>query len=212
MIQYRRIGALVLGLWLGASIAADIAVTQNFITVDRFLNGPGSARAEAQINQIGRDTERAILRRNAGEENNWIFLNWERVELIVGPLLFILLLLGAKPSRLELSLCAAMVVIVVGQHFFLDSRIADLGRRIDGLPPGNPAVSAFWTLHGIYSGLEILKLAVAVAFAISLATGQKLRRERAAPETAPEAPETRSMRKRRRDESLRRLPQRRPGA
>ena len=100
MIQFRRLAALVLGAWLGASILADIAVTQNFQAVDRFLQVPGNANTSAALNRIGRDQARMILRRNAGEENNWIFLNWERVEMALGGLLFLILLFGGRPQKL----------------------------------------------------------------------------------------------------------------
>ena len=76
-------------------------MTQNFQTVDRFLETPGSVTTSAQLNQIGRTEERFILRRNAGEENNWIFLNWERVELALGGALFLLLLFGSRPQKLN---------------------------------------------------------------------------------------------------------------
>ena len=83
--------------------------------------------ASAALNAVGRDEERFILRRNAGEENNWIFLNWERVELALGGLLFLLLLFGEKPQKLLLVLCAAMFLIVAGEHFLLTPLIIDLG-------------------------------------------------------------------------------------
>ncbi len=173
MIQFRRLAALLLGAWLGASVLTDVAVTQNFQTVDRFLQQPGSVSASAALNAIGRDRERFILRRNAGEENNWIFMNWERVELGLGGLLFLLLLFGDKPQRLLLALGAAMFLIVAAEHFLLTPLIVDLGRRVDDLPATDPDSKKFWMLHGIYSGLDILKMLVAVAFAVRLAIRRK---------------------------------------
>src|ERR1700691_898625 len=124
----------MIGAWLGAGILADVAVTQNFQAVDRFLQAPGSVSASVALNTVGRDKERFILRRNAGEENNWIFLNWERVELALGGLLFLLLVFGERPQKLLLALCAAMFLIVAAEHFFLTPVIADLGRKVDDLP------------------------------------------------------------------------------
>jgi hypothetical protein len=173
VIQYRRLAALLLGAWLGASVLTDVAVTQNFQTVDRFLQTPGSVSASAALGAIGRDRERFILRRNAGEENNWIFVNWERVELALGGLLFLLLLFGDKPQRLLLALCVAMFLIVAAEHFLLTPQIVDLGRRVDDLPATDPDRKKFWMLHGIYSGLDILKMLVAVAFAVRLAIRRK---------------------------------------
>ncbi len=168
MIQFRRFSALLLGVWLGASILSDLAVTQNFQTVDRFLDSPGNEPTAKQIAVIGRAPARVLLRRNAGEENNWIFSNWELTELGLGALLLLTLLGGRGSNKLVLGLCAGMIAIVAAEHFLLTPQIVDLGRRIDDLPPNDPAVSKFWTLHGFYSGLDILKLLVAAFLGWSL--------------------------------------------
>lgn len=173
MIQYRRLAALVLGTWLGAGVFADVAVTQNFQTVDRFLVQPGSAVIAAELNKSGRERERSILRRNAGEENNTIFENWERVELVIGCALFALLLYGARPQLPLLSGAALMLVIVTAQHFFVSPEITALGRKLADLPADDPLVARFWTLHGLYSGSEILKLLVGMALAARLAFRRK---------------------------------------
>ena len=168
MIQYRRLAALLLGIWLGASILADIAVTQNFRAVDRFLKTPGNVSTSVALDRAGRDQTRVILRRNAGEENNWIFLNWERVEIALGGSLFLLLLFGDRPQMLSLALCLGMLLIVMAEHFLFDPMITDLGRRVDDLPPNDPEVGKFWMLHAFYSGLDILKMLVGFGFAARL--------------------------------------------
>lgn len=173
MIQYRRLAALLIGAWLGAGILADVAVTQNFQAVDRFLQTPGSVSASAALNTVGRDKERYILRRNAAEENNWIFLNWERVELALGGLLFLLLLFGERPQKFLIVLCGAMFLIVVAEHFYLTPLITDLGRRVEDLPATDPDVKTFWVLHGFYSGFDILKILLGLAFALRLAIRRK---------------------------------------
>jgi hypothetical protein len=173
VIQYRRLSALLLGAWLGASVLADVAVTQNFQTVDRFLAAPGDPATSLQLNAIGRDRERVILRRNAAEENNWIFTNWERVQFVLGGGLFLLFLFGDRPQRLLLGAALSLLVIVAAEHFVLTPRIVDLGRIIDGLAPADPQYKTFWTLHGFYSGLDILKMLIAFAVAVRLTVRRK---------------------------------------
>jgi hypothetical protein len=168
VIQFRRLAALLLGAWLGGGILTDVAVTQNFNTIDSFLQTPGNIAASAELNKIGRDQERLLLRRNAGEENTWIFINWERIEVVIGGLLFLVLLFGGTPQKLLLGLCLGMVAIVAVQHFFLVSPIADLGRRVDYLPATDPESVKFWRLHAVYSGLEIAKTLLGFAFAARL--------------------------------------------
>jgi hypothetical protein len=165
--QIQRLAVLVLGLWLGAGIFADIAVTRNFNTVERFLANPGNASTASEIDAIGRERERDILRRNAAEENNSIFHDWERAELAIGAVLILLLALE-RAATIDLTIAAAMIAIVAVQAFALSSRIAELGRLIPSMPPGDPAVAHFWTMHGIYSGSEILKLLFGFALSLRL--------------------------------------------
>lgn len=165
VVQIRSLCALIIGVWLGAGILADVAVTQNFQAVDRFLAGH-SAQETA--------LERPLLRRNAAEENAWIFTNWERAELVLGVGLLFCLLREGHSRRLA-ALCLAMVAMVAAEHFFLTDAIIELGRRVDDLAPTDPAVQHFWILHGIYSGLDLLKLAVGFGLAVSLTYERKAR-------------------------------------
>jgi hypothetical protein len=173
VIQYRRLSALVLGAWLGASVITDVAVTQNFQAVDRFLEAPGDPVTSARLNAIGRAQERLILRRNAAEENNWLFLNWERVEFFIGGGLFLLLLFGDRPQKLMLGLSLALILILGAEHFFLTPRITELGRTVDDLARTDPQYKTFWTLHGLYSGLDILKMLTTFAMAVNLTIRRK---------------------------------------
>jgi hypothetical protein len=177
--------AIVLGAWLGAGAFADFAVTQNFETVDRFLQEPGSNMTLAELTKIGADRVRPILRRNAGEENNHLFADWENVELLAGATLIALLFVGGMRSNLALSLAGAMLFIVAAQRVFLSPEVADLGRRIADLPASDPLNRDFWRFHNIYSGSEILKLLIGLGLAVLLAMPKK--REDAGPR--PSEPE-----------------------
>jgi hypothetical protein len=188
VIQFRRLTALLMGAWLGAGILADVAVTQNFQAVDRFLQTPGSVSASTALNAAGRDKERFILRRNAGEENNWIFLNWERVELALGGLIFLLLLFGERPQKLLIALCAGMFLIVAAEHFYLTPVITELGRRVEDLPASDPESRKFWMLHGFYAGFDILKMLLGLGFAVRLAIKRRPDRDRFVREFAASMP------------------------
>lgn len=194
MIRYSRLPAVLLGAWLGASILTDIAVTQNFQTVDRFLEAPGDRGTSAELNAIGRARERIILRRNAAEENNWIFLNWERVEFAIGAGLFLLLLFGERPRKTMLALSVVMLAIVAAEHFLLTSRITEIGRIVDFLPAADSRYKTFWTLHGLYSGLDILKMLAMFGLAAMLATRRKPDRQPFAREYATSMTSERKLR------------------
>jgi hypothetical protein len=188
VIQYRRLSALLLGAWLGASILTDVAVTQNFQAVDRFLQSPGNPATSVQLNDIGRARERVILRRNAGEENNWIFLNWERVEFVIGGGLFLLLLFGDRPQKLMLALSLLLLAIVAAEHFLLTPRITEMGRFVDELQATDPRYKTFWMLHGFYSGLDILKMLIAAVLACRLVIRRKPDKEHFARQHAATLP------------------------
>jgi len=173
VVSYRGLCSLTLGIWLGAAIFADVAVTQNFQTVDRFLSSTGQVAGTGRT--AGRTAERALLRRNAAEENAWIFENWERVELVLGAALFVFLLQDNASRKLWPGLCLAMIAMVAAEHFFLTESINELGRRIDDLPATDPLVRRFWIMHGLYSGLDLLKLAVGFGLAAGLNFQRKLR-------------------------------------
>jgi len=190
VIQYRRIAAIVLGGWLGAATFADFAVTQNFQTVDRFLRSPGSNVTAMELQKIGADRERPILRRNAGEENGFLFQGWESAELIIGAAVIGLLLLGGKRSPLVLSPAILMLAIIAAQRFYLSPEVTDLGRRIADLsaadPSGAQLDSRFWMAHGLYSGLEIFKLLLGAFLAVLLVLPHKRDLSHAGHEHEPE--------------------------
>src|SRR5579863_8381418 len=94
VIHYRSLTVCLLGVWLGASILADVAVTQNFQAVDRFLPSIG-------MDQSGRASQRILMRRNAADENAWIFLNWERAEFLIGAVLLLLVWKGVRSGKTE---------------------------------------------------------------------------------------------------------------
>lgn len=167
----------MLGGWLGAAAFADFAVTQNFQTVNRFLASPGSNVTAMELQRMGADRERPILRRNAGEENGFLFEGWETAELVIGAAVIGLLMAGGKRSGLVLAPAVLMLAIIAGQRFYLSPEVTDLGRRIADLtvadPRGPQLDSQFWTAHGIYSGLEIFKLMLGGFLAVLLVLPHK---------------------------------------
>jgi len=185
VIHFRRLCVLLLGAWFGASVVADVAVTQNFQAVDRFLASPGSDATSTQLDSIGRDRERAILRRNAAEENNWIFINWERAEFVLGAALLAVLITGhAQPRKLLLIGGAGLFAIVAAEHLLLTPRIVEMGRFVEDLPKTDDRYKTFWIFHGFYSGLDILKMVVIFLMAARLLIRHKTDPGAAIPEHA----------------------------
>jgi hypothetical protein len=172
MLRNRRLACLALGIWLGAAVAVDVLVTRNFSTVDRFLADPGSPAAVYQISQAKPQNVRFLLRRSAAEENAWIFENWEWAQIFIALVFFLLIFFGERPPKLALGLTLAMLLLVLAQRFAITPQVISLGREIADVAPADlaasPANTRFWTFHGVYSGMEILKLLLGLGLGVRL--------------------------------------------
>lgn len=157
---------------MGGSILIDFATFDNFGNIDDFLQMPGSVRTSVELNKIGRDDARLLLRRYVGEDNAALIFYWERIGAAIGVLIFFLLLFRDQPNWITMGGVLLMTAIVLGQHF-LTPEIAATGRRMDDLPANDPIRGTFGVLHGTYSTLEILKVLVGLLLAWKL-----IRRER----------------------------------
>lgn len=168
-MHFRRLASFLLGAWLMGSVFMDVVATQNFRSVDLLLADP-SLGASAQIREMGPDQARVFLRHHAAEQNRAYFELWERVQLALGLVLFLVLLFGSAPSKLSLGLCVAMFVVVLAARLLLTPEIAKLGRSTDFVldTTSSPERSRFRTFHGAYSGLELAKLGIGLTLTATL--------------------------------------------
>jgi len=166
VLQFRRLASFILGAWLAGSVLIDAVAIQNFRSVERFLDGPAPIAAQ-DIHTLGRGETRVLLRHLVAEQNRYYFEHWEWVGLGIGLCFLFLLILGSHPPKVSILLALAMVAIVLGQRVALTPQITRLGRALDFVAPNaaSPERTAFWTLHGIYSGLELLKLGIGFTIA-----------------------------------------------
>ncbi len=173
----RRLSSLLLGAWLAGSLFMWMVATQNFRSVDRLLESP-SPQASAQFDKLGRDGARTLLRYHVGEQNRWYFETWELAQFAVGALLIAAQLFGPARDRIVLAMAALMFAAVLVEHWYLTPEIVRLGRLMDFAAPGQIAAerSHFWTLHGAYSGIEVLKLVLGIALAAKLVVRSRRRR------------------------------------
>jgi hypothetical protein len=169
-MHFRRFAALVLGIWLAGCVFMDMVATQNFRSVDRLLAAPPPPIAERVQAMGGHDLARAFLRYQASELNRSYFDNWERAQIVLGAVLFLVLLFGSPPNRLMLLLTLLMLGLVLVMHFYLTPEITLLGRTIDFVSPGTPSPgrTRFWTFHGAYSACELVKFGMGTVLAVLL--------------------------------------------
>jgi hypothetical protein len=165
----RRFVTFLFGAWIAASLLMDFAVIQNFRSVDRFLSAPDPLAAQQMQTMGGKTEARTFLRHEVGELNRFLFEQWERVQLVLGVALLLAIVFGhGDAPRTALFMTLAMLVVVLLDRFWLTPEITRLGRLLDY--PNTPGADsgAFWRLHGIYSGLELLKLALGLIGAATL--------------------------------------------
>jgi len=169
-MHFRRFAALLLGVWLAGCVFMDMVATQNFRSVDHLLAAPPPPMAERIQAMGGRDLARAFLRFQASELNRLYFDNWERAQIVLGVVLFLVLLFGSPPNRLMLLLTLLMLALVLVMHFYLTPEITRLGRVIDFVSPGTPSPhrTRFWTFHGAYSACELVKFGLGTVLAVLL--------------------------------------------
>ncbi|HKW96687.1 MAG TPA: hypothetical protein VJN43_03090 [Bryobacteraceae bacterium] len=173
-MHFHRFAALLIGAWLAGSVFMDLVATQNFRSVDRLLSAP-SPQATQRIQTLGgHDGARVFLRYLVSEQNRTYFVAWERTQIPLGIVLFLVLLFGMTPNRFSWLLALVMIGIVLLMHFFLTPEIISLGRAMDFAPPGTGGHARFWTFHGLYSASELVKLALGVVLAYRLLRKPKI--------------------------------------
>ncbi len=167
-MHHTRIAAFLLGAWLLGCLFLAFVATRNFRTVDAVLAAP-PPEASKMLQTLGHDNARQLLRYLAGEENRGFFDTWELAQLVLGTALTGFLLFGVE-KRLLAGLAGAMLILTLFQHLKITPELLWLGRSIDFLPgtAESQARDQFWKLHGIYGGIEVMKMLLAVAIAAFL--------------------------------------------
>jgi hypothetical protein len=164
-MHHSRIAAFLLGAWLLGSLFLAFVATRNFKTVDEVLKSP-PPEASKMIQTLGGNNAPQLLRYLAGEENRGFFEAWEVAQLALGTALTAFLLFGVE-KRLLAGVSGAMLILTLFQHLKITPEMIWLGRSIDFLPSTaeSQARDQFWKLHGIYAGIEVVKMLLAVGIA-----------------------------------------------
>jgi hypothetical protein len=157
-MHFRRLACFLLGTWLAGGLFMATVATQNFRSVDRLLAKPAPP-ARQQVDKLGRDSARSLLRYQVSEQNRLYFETWGLVESAIGLVLLLVLLFGSTEATFTLLLALLMLLIALLQRFVLTPEIVILGRVIDFVPAAQPSPerSHFWMLHATYSSIEVLK-------------------------------------------------------
>lgn len=175
----RRLATLILGLWIGLTLAMFVVATQNFSGVERLLAAPAS-EAGMSIQTLGRGTAHALLRYQVSELNRFYFEWFSIAQIVLSILLGIALLLSTNGNKLILGLALALTIIVIFEKVWMVPEITFLGRTIDFVPKDvdSPARSRFWSFHIAYSVLEVIKMGMLAGIGVKLLIRSTVHRKR----------------------------------
>jgi hypothetical protein len=162
-MHYRRIVALLLGLWMGGALIMVWFGARSFQSVQRVMNASNPVFA-VQTKPLGKANTQMVLRYEIAEENRYLFQNWEYMQLILGVAFFSYLLFGTLEGKFSLALALGMLAITGVQRFGISPELGNVGKTLDYLPADIVIAerAKFWLLHSAYVGCEALKFALAI--------------------------------------------------
>ena len=175
-MHYRRIVALLLGLWMGGGLVMAWFGARSFETVHRVMNESNPVFA-VQTRPLGQATTRMVLRHEIAEQNRYLFQNWEYIQLILGVGFFSYLLFGTLEGKFSLGLALFMLVITGIERFGISPELGSIGKAIDYLPADIATAerAKFWLLHSAYVGCEVVKFGVGIVLlAVVLRSGRSV--------------------------------------
>jgi hypothetical protein len=169
----QRWALVIVGAWIAGSICTSVVATQNFYTIDRVLAARSNAAFASAVDRLGSPEARDLLRYLSSELNRLFFQLWNWAQLAVGLTALWLTWPRERASpagrRIRVAI-VSMLAIVVLMLAWLTPAIVTLGRSLDFVPrdPAPPGMQRFWILHGTYTSLEMIKLAISFVVALGL--------------------------------------------
>lgn len=131
----RRVGAFLIGAWLLGALITSFIASQSYTNVERFFSNPPPQVAK-EIDDIGPDVMRQILRFQASQHNRHVSETWDVIQLgILGALLATSFLTSHR-SRIVIISTALMFLMVLYTYFQLTPAMNALSRSYDFLPAG----------------------------------------------------------------------------
>jgi hypothetical protein len=157
----RRVVTFLLGIWMGCSVLLGILTLENFRSPNLVLSSPPPPAAK-MIERLGQEESRQLLRHLAMEQSRSYLAIWEDAQIGIGALLVLLLVMSSQTRVFPIAMAAAMVILVLFQHFGILPEIVYQGREAD-FPPGSGSFETqarVWTLGQFYVGAEAVKLLI----------------------------------------------------
>lgn len=171
-----RWAMFTIGAWLFGSLMMAIVAADNFYTVDRLLAGSTSSPFLSTVERLGQPHAREFLRYLSSELNRLYFQLWNIAQLALGGMLLWLLARDACVAKARWGVMAMLAMVVA--MIAMTPAITTIGRSLDFAPraPAPAQLQRFWILHGTYSILAVLQLAIGIVVAVSIGRSPSARR------------------------------------
>jgi hypothetical protein len=165
----RRLTALVLGLWLGASLLMDWIGIVSFSTVEESYSS-ASHRATDMVRAIGSGPVHQLLRYQTAELNRHYAYDWGFGQCLLGVILLLMVLFATNGNKKALGLSGGMLLLALGMQFGVMPAMLEQDRALDFASSADIARerAAFNGSHNTYIGLETLKLLAGAGLAAVL--------------------------------------------
>ena len=170
--------SLVLGLWLGATVAVLGVVAWNFAGIPYALEANDKLRDRLAFDVGDRVARRAQpIFVYSGELNRHILYAWNRAQLALGAVALWMAIRRQPRTSLLLALIAAGGLVVV-TTFLLAPEIESIGRSIDFVSesPADTRFTRFAMLHRGYIIVEAVKTSLIALAAVLTARPRRDRR------------------------------------
>ena len=160
-VQVARSWAIFcMAAWLTGTVSMAVVAIQNFYTIDRLLEAQANPAFAADVEKLGHDATRDLLRYLSSELNRLYFQYWHLAELAIGILALWLVVKVPESDRAKWGI-VAMLAIVLFLTVLVTPRVLSVGRSIDFVPrvPPPDGLRTFGLLHATYTvfdGIEVI--------------------------------------------------------
>jgi hypothetical protein len=154
---------LLMGCWLTGTLAMAVVATQNFYTIDRLLEAQPNPVFQKDIEKLGADESRQLLRYLSSELNRLYFQYWNLAELVIGIATLWLAVRLPEANAVKWHI-VAMLGIVLFLTAVITPQVVSVGRALDFVPrdPPPPGLRTFGLLHAAFTLLDVVKLILGI--------------------------------------------------
>jgi hypothetical protein len=141
-----------MGIWLMGTISMALVATQNFWTIDRLLRVEPNSKFVSDVEKLGHDEARELMRYLSSELNRLYFQYWNFAQLAVGIFALWLVVKQAEAVKAKWGI-VAMLGIVLFLTLLITPRMVVVGRALDFVPrvPPPDGLRTFGLLHAAYT-------------------------------------------------------------